>query len=242
MGVPKYEAIENELRSEIQGGAFEPGDRFYSNTELIERFNASSITVIRAVNDLVTEGLLVRYQGKGTFVSRARRHHAVFMTEVEPFSEAERNNVSVLSLEIYEGEDRKADIVSTLHLGPAEPYCRIERLRTFDASPYQLQISYIPSRFIKPDVEPSYYESIYRRFEDDFGLQLAREASDETVKVLCPAPKRVAHMLGLAESEPCIFKEHLTLLPDGAVAECIRMYKRWDYFELRIEDPGSSIS
>ena len=69
MGTPKYIQIENTLRSEIESGRFESGDLFYSNAELIERFGVSSITVIHAVNDLVNEGLLVRYQGKGTFVS-----------------------------------------------------------------------------------------------------------------------------------------------------------------------------
>ena len=247
MGTPKYYQIENLLRDEIEGGSFEPGDRFYSNAELIERFGVSSITVIRAVGDLVSEGLLVRQQGKGTFVShsRSRRRRPVLMSEIEVYSgqdEGERN--TVLSLERVSGPARDEGVVSTLGLDEGGGYCVIERVRSFRGVPFQFQTSYIPARFIRQDVEPSYYASIYRRFREDFGLYLDDEQFTEQDDIVFPTPPRAAKLLGLKGKVPSVRQEKLTTLSDGRVAEHALSYKRWDYFKIefgtrksmRIED------
>ena len=50
MDIPKYLQIENELKKEIISGKFKYGDKFYSEAQLKEKFNVSSITVIRSVS------------------------------------------------------------------------------------------------------------------------------------------------------------------------------------------------
>ena len=77
MDIPKYLQIENELKQEIISGKFKYGDKFYSEAQLKDKFNVSSITVIRSVKDLVKAGYLVRHQGKGTFISRSRKDKLV---------------------------------------------------------------------------------------------------------------------------------------------------------------------
>ncbi|WP_317301646.1 GntR family transcriptional regulator [Ligilactobacillus animalis] len=62
------------------------GDKFYSEAELTKRFHVSSITVIRALKELVAEGFLVRYQGKGTFISRSRKLKTVKFSDLEVFT------------------------------------------------------------------------------------------------------------------------------------------------------------
>ena len=54
---------------EINNGMFQPGDKFYSEAELKKKYNVSGITAIKALQCLTNEGYLVRYQGKGTYVS-----------------------------------------------------------------------------------------------------------------------------------------------------------------------------
>lgn len=75
MKVPKYQLVQNELRQQIISGKFENGDKFYTEAELTKLYNVSSITVIRAMNELVKDGYLIRQQGKGTFVSRSRKEN-----------------------------------------------------------------------------------------------------------------------------------------------------------------------
>ena len=59
--------------------------KFYTEAELIAMYDVSSITVVRALNDLAKDGYIVRQQGKGTFVSRARKHKLVEFSDVEIF-------------------------------------------------------------------------------------------------------------------------------------------------------------
>ena len=74
MAIPKYQYIKDELKQKIISGQFENGDKFYTEAELIQMYDVSSITVVRALNDLANDGYIIRQQGKGTFVSRARKH------------------------------------------------------------------------------------------------------------------------------------------------------------------------
>ncbi len=70
MAIPKYQYIKDELKNKIISGQFASGDKFYTEAELIAMYDVSSITVVRALNDLAKDGYIVRQQGKGTFVSR----------------------------------------------------------------------------------------------------------------------------------------------------------------------------
>ena len=64
MAIPKYQHIKDDLKQQIISGKFENGDKFYTEAELIKIYNVSSITVVRALNDLASDGYIVRQQGK----------------------------------------------------------------------------------------------------------------------------------------------------------------------------------
>jgi GntR family transcriptional regulator, arabinose operon transcriptional repressor len=67
----RYRMIRDEIRSEIVSNTYGPGDRLPSDMELANRFEVSRLTVIRALRDLVKEGLVQRRAGSGTFVASA---------------------------------------------------------------------------------------------------------------------------------------------------------------------------
>jgi GntR family transcriptional regulator len=66
---PLYRQIKDRLKRSLQGGEWKPGDAIPSEIELAQRFRVSQGTVRKAVDELATENLLVRRQGKGTFVA-----------------------------------------------------------------------------------------------------------------------------------------------------------------------------
>ena len=72
MAIPKYQYIKDELKNKIISGQFASGDKFYTEAELISMYDVSSITVVRALNDLAKDGYIVRQQGKGTINSITR--------------------------------------------------------------------------------------------------------------------------------------------------------------------------
>ncbi|MCW8129956.1 MAG: GntR family transcriptional regulator [Planctomycetota bacterium] len=70
---PRYSQVREHLRRNIETGAWLPGTRLPPEIELFKQFRASNTTVMRALNDLAREGLIVRRRGSGTYVAD-RRH------------------------------------------------------------------------------------------------------------------------------------------------------------------------
>src|SRR3569623_1866313 len=70
-GKPLYLVARDRLRDAIDAGAFPPGAQMPSTKELSERMGVSLVTAHRALQELVNAGVLMRSQGKGTFVHPA---------------------------------------------------------------------------------------------------------------------------------------------------------------------------
>jgi GntR family transcriptional regulator of arabinose operon len=67
--LPRYQQVKQELREAIARREYTPDQPFITQRQVCERFGVSTTTAVRALNDLVTEGVLVRRQGRGTFVA-----------------------------------------------------------------------------------------------------------------------------------------------------------------------------
>lgn len=79
--LPKYEIIKQDILREIDEGKFKPGSKIYSEGDLKRIYNVSNTTVVKALNDLVAGGFLIRKQGEGTFVRKNMLHRKVSFTE-----------------------------------------------------------------------------------------------------------------------------------------------------------------
>ena len=79
--LPKYEIIKQDILREIDEGKFKPGSKIYSEGDLKRINNVSNTTVVKALNDLVAGGFLIRKQGEGTFVRKNMLHRKVSFTE-----------------------------------------------------------------------------------------------------------------------------------------------------------------
>lgn len=231
MKEPKYLMIKKDLLQKIESGIFESGDKFYTEIEIKNLYNVSSITAIRAVQELANDGYLERYQGKGTFVSRSKKRTLVEFTDIEVFSGTEEE-VHVLSV----AEMNTASIKKKLKLNAEETFYKIVRLRKADQIPYILQISYIPSKFINPNFPSnSYFDSIYQRFKKDFGINLYETHAVETNEFCSDVPKEIAEVLNLKETDGCIFQIKTNDNGDNEVYEYVESYKNSNYYKIRIE-------
>lgn len=64
----KYQEIANKLRSQIQAGVYKAGEQLALEREMCEQYGVSRITIKKAVDQLVKDGLVVKRRGSGTFV------------------------------------------------------------------------------------------------------------------------------------------------------------------------------
>ena len=232
MSIPKYQQIKQNLLYEINNGKFLPGDKFYSEAELKRKYNVSGITAIKALQCLTNERYLVRYQGKGTYVSKAKRGKIVKFSDIEKYKDgAERTEV----LEIRRMKDPR--IAAQLELEPEEEFYHIKRLRLVDDKPIFVQNSYVITEFIREEdaKDKEKFTSIYGKLRQDFGIDLYQADSKEITEIVFPAPEEESRLLELEGREPSAFIRRYTYLFDGRTIEYIEGYKRWDYFSIEIE-------
>lgn len=151
------------------------GERLPSESRLCEEFGVSSITMRRAVATLVAEGLLVRLQGKGTFVSS---DHAIVRgpPELTSFSQdmearGWRGSARVLARRT---ERASARVATKLGLLSGAPVSIISRVRLADGVPVAIQTAHLPTLFF-PGLERYDFsrESLYEVFEQVYGVKPA---------------------------------------------------------------------
>ncbi|KHD45933.1 GntR family transcriptional regulator [Streptococcus hongkongensis] len=227
---PKYRLVQNKLRHEITSGKFENGDQFYTEAELLELFDASSITIIRALKELEKEGFIERRQGIGTFVTRSRKEKLVKFTDKERFNFS-NDLVKVLSVE--RGND--PNYMKLLKLHKCEYYYKISRVRFDGDQPYIFHQSYLPHDFVTPNLSLESYSSIYNRYRHDFNIHMLEESFQETNEIVLPVPEQVRSLLKLTEYEPAILQIKTTTSRKlGRVLEYTETYKHWHYFKFEI--------
>ena len=89
---PLYQQIYDEIKQEIEQGVYKPKERIPAEPELAEKYEVSRITVRRAVEELCSDGYLIKQQGRGTFVSAPHLNRRFMGKSLQPFSELCREN------------------------------------------------------------------------------------------------------------------------------------------------------
>jgi len=229
---PKYQQIEDELKKEITVGKFQSGEKFYAEAEIIKRFQVSSITAVRALNELVKDGYIVRQQGRGSFVSRARKGRIVEFSDIELFPINE-DQVTVLSIT----RDNSETFLKKLKLPKQSFYYKIERLRTTGNQPYIYQQTYLPEQYVNPNYKDlSYYNSIYERYRLDYNIHMTEETFEETNEIAFPTPHKVADKLQMSVNEPSILQIKTTTQRNTRqVLEYVESYKKWNFYKFNIK-------
>jgi GntR family transcriptional regulator len=75
---PLYREVKRQMMEALAGGEWKPGDAIPPERRLAERYGISIGTVRRAIDELVAENMLIRQQGRGTFVASHNRDHLLF--------------------------------------------------------------------------------------------------------------------------------------------------------------------
>jgi GntR family transcriptional regulator len=173
MADPLYSQVTDTLRTRIIEGLWGEGDRVPAESELCREFGVSSITVRRAVANLVAEGLLVRWQGRGTFVTlnggivQGPPQLTSFTNEI--VSRGWRPGARVVSVRT---EAARADVATKLGLKPLAQVTILERVRLADGVPVARQIAHLPA-LLFPGLERHDFEheSLYDVLKDAYGTR-----------------------------------------------------------------------
>lgn len=117
-GIPKYLQIYEWLHSSIRRKRIRIGDMLPPETELADRFGVNRMTVRKALNKMVVEGMIVREQGKGTFLMSDRPRELVYNLEVSTgiYADMRRYGVTpsmeLLSSEVVQADEETARVLN----------------------------------------------------------------------------------------------------------------------------------
>ncbi len=144
---PLYQQLMTRLKNDITAGVYSPGARIPSEQLLCEIYGVSRVTVRKAMLDLVQEGLLVRHQGKGTFVADERLSRD--LQHITSFSDACAEKGHVASAKLISAElcASTAEDAARLGSAPDENVLEVCRVRFCDDEPVMLEINRFAPRY-----------------------------------------------------------------------------------------------
>jgi GntR family transcriptional regulator len=240
--VPLYRRISDELRAEIEGGKYRPGDRLPSELELARTHNVSRITSRQALDLLASEGLLVRRQGMGSFVALPRvTQPLVRLTDfVEDMAAAGLQPESkVLRLE---EEPASPLVAERLGIAPGASVFRLDRLRLADRSPVALDWTWLAPQFAKLLMgEDLAHRTIYGILESDFGIPIM---AGEYIIEASAADRDVAQHLAVRSRSPLLVFDRTSSTTGGKPVYYQRRFYRADRVRYRLTlertPPGQS--
>jgi GntR family transcriptional regulator len=225
---PLYRQLAQHLENAIRSGALKPGDRLESEGQLGRRFAVSRITVRLAVEDLVRKQLIVRKQGKGTFVvlpavkHDLKRLHGLLGSL---FSQAESASTRLVRYELGVPPRETAGL---LNLQRGQTALALDRLYLIDGRPVALVRAWLVpevAKLARAKADLISTEDMMR----EAGIRVA--SSQLSIRAEA-AGTVVGRFLKISARAPVMVLRRTAFGPDGMVKETGRISFRSDAYEL----------
>jgi len=234
--LPLYQQLYELLEGRIRSGEWKPGDMIPAETELISRYEVSRITVRKVLDMLVTEGLLVRQRGRGSFVAQAKLEHG--MTRIVSFTDDMRQRGLTPGTKIiFMGlVPAPRAIAEALAVPEGEELARIDRLRLADGVPMCVEESFLIHRHLPGILQHDLASNSLREIKQaSYGIRWSR--ARQTIQAV-PAPAEVARLLSIRTGAPLLYFERVTYSQDAVAMEYLKIYYRADRYIIHNELVG----
>ncbi len=203
---PLYRQIKDFLIRSLEAGEWGPGDAIPSEGELAVRFSVSQGTVRKAIDEMASENLLVRRQGKGTFVATHDdpRSFYRFLRLVPADGSTVQSVSDPLSCRLVPAGEEVAEV---LGLKVGDPVVCVERLLRFSGEPVVFDRIYLVAELFSGltlEKLRANERSLYSLFESDYGVRMINAEEHLTA---VGADAYVAGMLGVAVGDPLLLVE-----------------------------------
>ena len=234
---PLYQQIKALILSSLQQGEWKSGEMIPSEFDLAARFHVSQGTVRKAVDELAAENLLVRRQGRGTFVAtHAERQVQYRFLRLQPDNgtmaeegPAERDFIAC-------GLQRaSAGVARALALRSGDPVLQAQRLLRFSGAPVILEYIWLPAgpfKGLTAERLAQYHGPMYALFESEFGVHMVR--AGEKIRAVLPDAGQ-ADLLAVTTATPLLSVERIAYTYHDAPMELRRGLYRTDTHHYRNE-------
>ena len=173
---PLYQQIKGLILQSLQSGEWKPGEAIPSEMDLAGRYRVSQGTVRKAIDELAADNLVVRRQGKGTFVAshNEARAHFRFLKLMPDEGVPHQPGHEYLEVRRIRAA---AEVARLLDLKSGDAVVYIKRLMTFDGTPTILEELWLPGQLFKgltAERLAEYRGPMYGLFESEFGTRMIR--------------------------------------------------------------------
>jgi GntR family transcriptional regulator len=210
---PLYQQIKVLMTRELQAGAWKPGEAIPSELDLAARFKVSQGTVRKAIDELATDNLLVRRQGRGTFVATHAEQTTRFrFLRLAPDDDASGSTPGGTVRRFIDCKRLRApaDVARALGLRSGDAAIEIRRVLSLKGAPVVFDAIWLPAVLFKglTGERLSAYEGpMYGLFEADFGVRMIR--AEEKIKAVA-ADAEAVEVLGVVPGVPLLSVERLS--------------------------------
>ena len=218
---PLYQQIKALMTKSLQHAEWRPGEAIPSENELAARFKVSQGTVRKAIDELAAENLLVRRQGRGTFVSTHAEEQVQFRF-LRLMPDSGEGGGMARRLIDCKRQRAPAEIARALQLLASDPVIRVRRVLSFRDAPVVLDDIWLPSALFKGlTVErlAAHRGPMYGLFEAEFGVRMIR--AEEKIRAVA-AEAASAELLALEPGSPLLSVERLSMTYDDKPVELRR--------------------
>jgi len=228
---PRYIQLANWIRNLILEGSWKGGDALPSERSIVAATSLSRVTVRKAIELLVREGLLQQRHGSGTYVNDEDDRIEQSLNVLTGFSEDMLSLGHVPSAKWIEREVANPSSTETMMLGlsPGEKVLRLHRLRLADGEPLAVEMAVVPANLF-PDAE-QIGDSLY------VALTTANMLPEKALQRMhaCRLPAFEAGLLESEVGDPALYIERVSRLKSGRTIEFTSSYYRGDRYDFVVE-------
>jgi GntR family transcriptional regulator len=233
--IPLYHQLKELVTGKIESGEWEPGRQLPTEKELSTEFGVSRATVRQAMQLLEHQGLIERFQGRGTFVGRPKVANNLMMMFSPMRGMSGTDSIPRLDVEYFTTVRPPASIASRLDLGPDDWAYEIKRIVVVDDEPLLIVHSWLSStRF--PDFESRFDAggTVVGALKQ-YGIEQVFQRKEVEVTIL---DQEEAQTLGVRAGAPALLITYVTRLPAGEPLEYRRLVVRGDRCRYYVEQEG----
>jgi GntR family transcriptional regulator len=225
---PLYQQIKGLILQNLQSGEWKPGESIPSEMELAARYRVSQGTVRKAIDELAGDNLLVRRQGKGTFVATHAEHHVQYRFLKLTPDNGSLDTEGPAQREIVDCKRLRAtaDIARALALRSGDPVLQVRRVLSFAGMPTILEDLWLPGgpfKGLTAERLADYHGPMYALFETEFGVRMVR--ADEKIRAVLPDETQ-SQLLKISAGTPLLSVERIAYTYNDTPMELRRGFYR----------------
>ncbi|MBT2758831.1 GntR family transcriptional regulator [Mesobacillus foraminis] len=225
----KYQKISNEIRKRIADGYYSSDQPIPDEITLAKEFGCSRMTMKRALDILVSEGVLFRKRGHGTFIIKSCMQNTINVVDRETLGLSNLLKGKDVTSKVIKFEVKfpSEEVAEQLSIDRTTPVYEVIRLRIVDKEPYVIEQTYMPTTLLPGINETVLHSSVYKYITETLGLTIA--GSHRKIRASKPTQLDQEY-LECAPDDPVLEVEAVGFLNNGSPFEYSFSRHRYDKF------------